>query len=345
MLDIFNSDAFSAVELTDTINEAPNMYGRVRNMGLFKRQGTNLAHIALEKREGVLNILPFTERGGPATKGARSTRNLRNFSIPNISHEETITAADVEGVRRFGTENQLMSAIDLVNDKLEIMNNKFEITEEWLLSQALHGKIRDADGTVILDLFSEFGVSLKTVDFKLGTSTTDIRGKCMEVYRHVEDNLLGEVYTGIHALVDQYFLDKLVNHDKVKEAFRNWQAANNLKEDVRSGFKFGGIMFEEYRGKSQDAAGNTRTFIEDTGGTSKGEGRAFPLGTLDTFKLYDAPADFLDTVNGLDGPGRPRYARMAFDQKYNRWAEVHAQANPLPMVKRPALLVRIYSSD
>jgi len=42
-----------------------------------------------------------------------------------------------------------------------------------------------------------FGITQKSVDFALGTDSTDIDAKINEVLRHIEDNLLGEVMTGV----------------------------------------------------------------------------------------------------------------------------------------------------
>jgi hypothetical protein len=52
--------------------------------------------------------------------------------------------------------------------------------------------VLDADNSVIENYFAAFGVAKKTVNFALGNAATDVRGKCMEVVRHIEDNLMGE---------------------------------------------------------------------------------------------------------------------------------------------------------
>ncbi|MNW12277.1 hypothetical protein D3C71_2099270 [compost metagenome] len=74
-----------------------------------------------------------------------------------------------------------------------------------------------------------------------------------------------------------------------------------------------------------------RKFIEP------GEGHAFPLGTLDTFSTYVAPADFNETVNTL---GQLLYSKQA-PRKFDRGTDLHTQSNPLPMCHRPALLVKL----
>ena len=74
--------------------------------------------------------------------------------------------------------------------------------------------------------------------------------------RHIEDNLKGEFMTGIMCLCSQGFFDAFTTHAKVKEAYLYFQRNQQLGNDYRTGFTFGGITFEEYRGQATDAAGN-----------------------------------------------------------------------------------------
>jgi hypothetical protein len=64
---------------------------------------------------------------------------------------------------------------------------------------------------------------------------------------------------------------------------------------------------------------------------------AFPLGTVDTFGTYFAPADFNETVNTL---GQPLYAKQE-PRKFERGTDLHTQSNPLPMCHRPGVLVKL----
>jgi hypothetical protein len=103
---------------------------------------------------------------------------------------------------------------------------------------------------------------------------------------------------------------------------------------VRSGFAFGGVIFEEYRGQASNVAGSSVRFI------AAGEAHAFPLGTIDTFSTYVAPADFNETVNTL---GQELYAKQA-PRKFERGTDLHTQSNPLPMCHRPGVLVKLTMS-
>ncbi|MFP3025414.1 MAG: major capsid protein, partial [Wolbachia sp.] len=165
-------------------------------------------------------------------------------------------------------------------------------------------------------------------------ATTDVKRKCLEVLRHIEDNLSGEYMTGIHALVSPEFFDALTSHAKVKEAYERWQEGAALRNDMRSGFTFCGITFEEYRGQATDPEETVRRFIE------RDTGHCFPLGTASTFTTYFAPADFNETVNTL---GQPLYAKQE-PRRFDRGTDLHTQSNPLPMCHRPAVLAKIVTT-
>lgn len=336
-LDIFHDNpAFSVVELTDAITVVPNRYGRLNELGLFSDRGVTTTSVAVEIKNGVLNLLPQTVRGGPASQGTQGKRKMKSFEIPQFAHEDYITAGEVQGIRSFGSTTDTMSVMDVVNDKMATMRSKHDITLEWLRCGALRGTVMDDTGAVILDLFSEFGVAQKEVDFVLGTDATDVEAKCREVSRHMEVNLLGDTMTSTYALCSSQFMDKLFAHPRVREAYQFQQGTTLLRNDLRKRFEYQGIVFEEYIGSATDKDGNVRKFIPD------GDARFFPLGTFQSFRNYYAPADFMETVNTM---GQRTYAKMAMDTEFQRWVKVHTQSNPLPICLRPALLVRGYTSN
>jgi len=336
MLNPFDTDAYNLVSLTQSINILPNTYGRIRDLGLMPEKGITTRTVIVEEQNGVLNLLPTLPVGAPGTQNKMGKRNVRSLLVPHIPMDDVILPSEYEGVRAFGTENQNMTVAQVMNNHLQTAKNKFAITLEHLRMGALKGVILDADGSTLYNLYTEFGISPKSIDFVLGTTTTDIRNKCMELVRYIEDNLQGEVMGGVRVLVSAEFFDKLVSHTSVKTVFLNTSNAKAmLGEDIRKGFSFGGVMFEEYRGTATDAAGNVRRFI------ASGEGHAFPEGTMETFQTIYSPADFLETANTI---GLPLYAKQEA-RKFNRGIDLHIQSNPLPICYRPSLLVKIFSSN
>jgi hypothetical protein len=335
IVDFFNSDSFHVVAMTTAINKIPNTYGKIRELGLFPTEGVTQRTIIVEEQNGVLNLLPTRAPGAPGTVGISGKRKVRSFVIPHIPHDDAVLPEEVQGVRVFGSDNMTEAVAAKVAQKLAAMRAKHAITLEHLRMGALKGIILDADGSTLYNLYTEFDITAKAVDFVLGTSTTEVREKCAEVLRHIEDNLKGEVMSRVHCLVSAEFYDKLVKHATVKEAYKYYKQTQNLSGDFRSAFEFGNIMFEEYRGSATDADGNTRRFI------ASGEGHAFPVGTSNTFRTMFAPADFNETANTI---GIELYAKQE-PRKFNRGVDIHTQSNPLPICKRPEILVKVHSSN
>ncbi len=332
----FNNPGFSMAALTTAINLIPNRYGRLEALNLFPAKPVRTRQIIIESRNGVLNLLPTLPPGSPGTVGSRGKRALRSFIIPHIPHDDVVLPEEIQGIRAFGSETEMESIASVAAQHLETMRNKHAITLEHLRMGALKGEILDADGSTIYKLFDEFDLSAQVVNFVIANpaSATDVKAKCLEVVGMVEEALLGEFMSEMHCLCSPEFFAALTSHKDVKTAFTNWQQGAILINDMRRGFTFAGVTFEEYRGKASDAIGNVRRFI------AAGEAHAFPLGTIDTFSTYFSPADFNETVNTL---GLPLYAKQE-PRKFDRGTDLHTQSNPLPMCHRPGVLIKLTMS-
>jgi hypothetical protein len=331
MLDVFNSSAFNMVSMTDAINLFPNRYGRAGSLGLFPIRGVNTRHVAIEMKNGVLNLLPTQPLGAPGTLGTPAKRIIRSFAIPHIPHDDAVPPEEVQGIRAFGTESGFESVVQKVNEKLEVMRMKHAITLEHLRMGALKGIILDADGSTLYNLFTEFNIVQKIINIDFSDTGTKVLLKILEMKNYIEENLLGEVMTDIRVLCGSTFFAAFTTHASVEAAFSQFQTRQTLDGDYRTGFVFGGITFEQYLGKASDAAGTVRKFVEDD------EAIAFPMGTVDSHATYVAPADFNETVNTI---GRELYAKQE-TRKFDRGIDIHTQSNPLPIWKRPALLVKL----
>ena len=333
MLNPFNNTAFSMAALTAAINLIPNRYGRLQELDLFPEKPVRLRQVLVEEKAGVLSLLPTRPPGSPGTLSASAKRRLRSFVVPHIPHDDVILPEDVNGLRAFGSETELESIASVVAERLETMRNKHAITLEHLRMGALKGLILDADGSVLYDLYEEFRIAQQHVVFQIDNpgNGTDVKQKCIDTLALIEEGLLGEFMTGARVLCSQEFFAALTSHKDVKAAYAQWQQGAVLINDVRKGFNFGGLVFEEYRGKASDLDGNVRRFI------APGEAHAFPIGTVNSFATYNAPADFNETVNTL---GQPLYAKLDA-RKFERGTDVHTQSNPLPLCLRPSVLVKL----
>jgi hypothetical protein len=337
MLDPFSTDAFNLQSLVAAINILPNKYGLIESMGLMPIKGTRTRSILVEEKNGVLNLLKTKPVGSEGQKNDSARRVVRSFAVPHIPLDDVLLPSEYEGLRAFGQESVFAALASIVNEKLQSMKDKHDITLEYQRMGALKGVVYDEDLSVIYDFFKEFLIDKKSIDFVLGTAGTNVKNKCTEVRRHIEDNLKGAMMQGDPlVLCDSSFWDKFTSHTTVKAAFDRWESGAFLREDYRvQGFSFGGLRFKEYRGTATTHDGVTRKFIDTDYGIT------FPLGTTDVFTTIAAPADFIETTNTL---GKPYYAKQEA-RKFNRGIDFHTQTNLLPMCKRPGVLVEVYTSN
>lgn len=336
MIDIvnpFDEAGFDLVTMTNGINLLPNNYGRISEMGLFTPEGITQRAVLFDEENGVLNLLNPQPWGAPAQENRRGSRKQRSFAVSHIPLHDRIMPGDFQGVRDFDQPSTAKTLNSVLATTLGGMKNKHRITGEHLKVGAVKGIILDGDGNTIYNLYTEFGITAKEVNFALATAGTNVASKCREVKRHIEDNLLGEVMTGVRCICSEGFFDALINHANVEKFYLNHAKAIDLAgsgEDPRHGFAFGGIVFEEYRGTATNGAGSTVPFI----GTD--EAHFFPVGTLNTFVNYMAPADYIETVNTK---GLEMYAKQTMDSR-GRWVDIDTQSNPLPLCRRPGVLVK-----
>lgn len=329
MLDVFKADAFSVVSMTDAILKAPFKPGRIGALGLFRERGITTTTVVVEEKDGRLSLIATSPRGGPPSTIGAEKRTARSFVVPHLERESKVMADEVQNVRAFGSENEQEAVQALINERLVDLRAMHEVTLEHLRVGAIKGQILDADGsTVLFNLFTEFGVSQQTQDIALGTDTTEVRNDAVAIQRLIEDELGAEPISGYRAFCGDEFFDAFIKHKVVKDSLK-YQESQLLRTDLRAGFEYGGITWENYRGKV-----GTVSFFPTA------EAYVVPEGTS-IFSTYFAPADFIETVNTM---GLPIYSKIAMDEQLNRWSMVHSQSNPLALCLRPRAVVKVTKS-
>ena len=317
---------FNVTELSAAISNLPTRIGNPSDAELFRNipGTTNVFSMEFYEESGIL--VPTTEWGGVAPKNSSGKRTAKSWTVPHMPLEDVVKASDVIGVRAFGSTTA-ETVQGKVLEKLQAMKNKVDATLAYRRSKAKQGIIVDADGSTILNYFTEFGLSRQGVYVDLGTATTNIAAKCQDVIDQIEDGLGQEVYSSIEVEVDRAFYDALTAHKNVREVFLGWSSAESkLGRSNTSGFEFGGLKFIVNRQK----VGVTPLVAASTG-------HAYPRGTQDVFLNGLAPADFNETVNTL---ALPYYAKQAGKQ-FDRGFDLHVQSNQLPIVAKPKALVKV----
>lgn len=330
---------FTAVQLTGTINRIPNLYGLLNDFDVFPGDGSISTLVEVRREENTLAVLPAVDRGGPPTVAKRTPGDTLYFEIPHFPFEDTIGPKDLQNmVTVVGNSVRPRTLEDELAKRLFKIRNVHAITLEWIRVGALKGLITDGKGNTLYDLFAAFNLTKTIIYFDLSNANADIVGKCAQLFETVATNLRGETMNGIEVVVSSGFFNAFVEHPKVNKYWLNWQSAGEMQRMPRGKvggqygrvFSFQQITFREYYG-SAPVNGVTTKFVAD------GKGHARPLGTMDSFKTYFAPAEDIRFVNT---PGQEIYISPE-TLDHGQGVELLTQSNPLAICRRPEVLVEV----
>jgi len=336
-LNVFTQDAFGVISLTDAINKAPFVPGRAGTLIDWGNRGVATTSVMIEERGGVLTMVNPSSRGGPGEAIAKRKSVARLLSIPHYQIDDFVNADEVQNVRAFGSESDVMTVQALLNERLEDHAMlSLDPTLELQRLGAVKGTILNADGSTLYNLFTEFGVSQESeIDFDLDNASPAsgaLRKACAGAVRKIADNLGGITYSGVHAFCGDAFFDDLLGNVEVVNSYKNTPMAEVLRngyvypngEQIYGAFEFGGIVWENYRGKNGASAM-----------VNTDKCHIFPVGVPGLFRTVNGPADWVETVNTL---GLPRYARQYLAQN-GKGVHLETQMNALSYCTRPKTLL------
>lgn len=338
-MDIFNNDAFSLFSMTAAIEKMPTVPTFLGRLGIFgEGEGVDTNTVAIEQKNLTLSLIPTTARGTQIPMGATDRRSIRNFSIPRIAKGDQLMAAEVQGIRAFGTESELETVMQKVVQKQQKLLTEHALTMEFHRLGALQGVLYDSDGTTVLyNYFTEFGISQPTeIDFNLDAATPtegELLQKCKDAKRAAIRALGGSYVPGITRflwLCGDTFYDQFTQHNDVRVTYKNWEAAAALRGQVGAVFDtfgFGEMEWVNYQGTDD----NSTVAIPAT------KAKLVVLGVPGLYRRYNGPGETMETVNTI---GRPTYSMLVRDLHRNMWVQPEIYSYPLHMCTRPEVLLR-----
>lgn len=338
-LDVFKSDAFSVIEMTNAIRDIKTVPSFLDRLGIFTPSPITTERFEVEMiGDGTLALVPTTERGSPRTSIGRDRRTMRDFSTVRLRQFDTLRAAEIQGVRAFGSQTEVEAMQAVVAQRQGKLMRRLELTREYHRLGAINGIVLDADGTtVIRNFYTEFGISAPTEIAFNWASRTDVTGFLRQnVIRPMMQALGGRWTPGarIVALCGDQFFDGLIANAEVRDTYKNWEAAAALRGNVDgigqaySSFTYGSIEWINYRGTDD----NSTVAI----GTTKC--RFIPVGIPDVFQSVYSPGESFELVNTL---GQEFYSKIVADPSgYNEFVEVDLASYRLDMCLAPQALLQ-----
>lgn len=352
---------FFLSDMSGEVQSIPNTYGYISNLNLFRANPQTQTTFLLDLTESDISLLDAVDRDGRKAETSKGER-VKQISFPMMYFKEveSLTPDELQGVRKAGTANELVTEASVRAKKLMKIRTKFDITREFLFMQALKGKVVDANGALYADLFAQFGATKKTIYFDLDNPAADVDASIEDLRMHMEDEAkVGTVINGeeIHIVVDRVFFSKLIKHPKIRDAYLAQQtplAYQQMTGSLRTGgtdgvqmhmnrFYYNGVVFVQYNGKFQDKRGKIHKLVGiDSVADTIGVGHAFPnvsmLGEANNiFEVAYAPCPKMGYANTL---GQELYV-FEYLKDRDEGVDFEAHSYMLPYCTRPQLLVDV----
>lgn len=330
-MDIFNNSAFSATSLSGAVQKRAYRPQLLGNLNIFDPEPVRTRNIFVDRIDGGLTLIPTSADGAAPENLANETRDAVSLRTTRLAKRFTLYAHELDGIRGFGTETELMAVQREYMRRMDRINDDMELTHEFHRLGALQGLLLDADGsTVIYDYSAQFNEAIPAAtSFELDDPTTDVSAVCKGIARSMarsgKGNLAG---ASIHALAGDDFYDALVSHPNVEKFYLNQAAARQAQQDqgqIFESFRFGGITFHNYQGTDDNS----------TVAIPTAEAKFFPVGARDVFKVAYSPLESLEFVGT---PGQRVYGMNIPDRERNMWTKGEIYSYPLYMCQQPRVL-------
>ena len=346
------SNGMKMTDWTEEVNEVANQYGLFNGKGLFSGQGLSQTSLIFDKNTITTTLIAQSSRkANTTTWGTDRVMATFALSIPYFNHKDAIFPDDVQGWRKSGTPDQAEDLGSVIADKIEDMRAVADQTREYMKIQAIKGLTKDAAGTTIADMFTEFGVSQNTIDFATGTAATKIDNKVSELKRYVAKNAkAGGAIGAIECAVSPEFFDAMVTHPQVREAYLYYTANVNPNRDdmamyerwgVVDTFRYKGILFYSYDAEFTLPAGTTeRAFGTTDSAITKQEGYSIVSGMRGLYRAYFGPQN---TLSGANAVGSEMYLSQYRDPK-DKYIDLELEMSPLYILMKPLVSVKLYTT-
>jgi len=335
------TNAFEVVDYTQELQIVPTSWTLLNDSNLFSNEFLSTNTVTFEEQSSTLGLIGDQYRGAKPQANKDDTRKIRTYPIAHWPAVDAIKPEDLQGKRAFGMTDMAETEAAVMARKMERIRRNMDITlEVGRFSLLSSGNLYSPNGTIAGNLFTDFGITQTSVDFVLGTATTDVVAKVEAVIAAMQDNAnTGDVITGVIGYCSPEFFAKFIAHAKIQTAYQYFSATEGqMIQRNRAGgnnglyreFTYAGIRLIE-----------VRTVLAGQRLVPVGEAIFVPTGTSDTFVTYYGPAGRLDFVNTI---AEPAYL-WSFRDPRGMGVDLEAEMNCTSIVRRPALIVKGTTSN
>lgn len=337
--DIFQDDAFTVAELREQTDNLVYVPDELNRLGLFTPDPISTTNVMISRNAETLALVPLTERGAPRSRLTLDSRNVRYLPTFRYAQEDRINSQILQNIAPEGRpfDVALGRALSEVEKRQRKMMRKLELTREYARMAAINGYVLDADGSTVLDVYDEFGIS-RPAAVSIDPATLIDGALRKKIYTSVIRpmtaalNLSGRAAPrGIIALCGNAFFDALITAPELRDTYKIAMQGQELRDGFvpYSSFDAFGVRWMNYQG----TVGNTTIAVPDK------ECVFIPVGVEDMFAEFRAPGENMNDANEL---GREFYSVVSPDYRPNmfEWVDVILSAYPLFVCLVPEALLR-----
>lgn len=332
------TNAFEVSDYTQELRLVPASWTLLGDAGLFETEALSTFTVSFEEQNGSLGLISDQVRGARPQAANDVVRKLHSFNIPHFPIVDKILPQDLQSKSAYGDLSSADNLAAQLERKMLKIRKSFDVTKEVARFQMLTaGTVYAPNGTVVTDVYTDFGITKKSVDFVLGTGTTDVAAKCEEVIAHMQDNLLTDgMITGVTAYCSPEWFAKFIAHAKIVAAYQYYSSAVEPLRNRAGGsgmyrsFQYQGVNFVE-----------VRTILAGQRLVPSGKVVFVPNGTEGIFKTYTGPANRIGYTGTV---AEDTYLWTFTDQKL-MGVDIEAEANFACLCRRPALMVEGTTSN
>lgn len=329
-LDIFNNDAFGVTTMLEPVNKMPFQPSFLAQF--FDPEPVSTDTIGVGMTKGKLTLVQTTLRGAPIEVADPDTKDVRPFTIPRVAKGDKLRAHEIANVTATVGQTDLETVEQIVARKQQRLVQSVEYTFENMRLGAAQGKVVDADGTTVLtNYWSEWGVTEPTpIDMNLDISTTTVGERIRsQIVRPMIRAAGGAPTTRLIGLAGDAFYDALIGHAEVRDTYKNWAAAADLRnQSPFETFRYGGVEWINYRGSDDNStiAINTDQAV------------IFPTGVPGMFQHVIGP--FNEQLELAGQMGQRFYPLIVRDKDRDMWVQPEIYSYPLMLNTRPDLILK-----
>lgn len=328
------SNAFQLVDRTDDLILIPQNPTLMNESGMWQEEFLSTNVVTFEEQNGSLSIVKDAVPGSKPQTMSNVVRKLHSYTMSHHPLVDALYPKDIAGITRPGSKaTQLDTKDAALMRKMERVRKSYDRTVNLARFKTIGtGDIWAPNGTIAGNFYTDFGLTKNTVNFVLGTATTDIIAKCEEIiagFNAAAND--GEEIRRVVAYCSPGFFSAFISHAKVQGAYNLYAAVapQQISRDRAGGlglyrrFTFSNIEFIEVpqviNGEALVAT-NTAVFVADDG-----DG---------TFVTAYGPANRFGYVNTT----AERSYMWTFESPDLTEIQIQAEMNMINMIRKPAFV-------